>query len=126
MFKGVARLEYYTNYAIAWTDRQIGEYYYSLLPKYLHVQRQKEHSHITVCRKDIETPDYTYWRYREREVIEFTYDGILYHDDLYVWLDVYSEEIGEIREMLGLSRMRDGFDCYHLTIANLKNILRCD
>lgn len=124
MYTGYATLQYFNNYAVAWADPAIGNYYFSLLPRYLKIQglqRPQNPAHITVARRNIEKPCYDNWKYRDGEEIEFQYDGMLWRDELYVWLDVWSDEIAEIREKLGLPRIRETFECYHLTIANFKN-----
>ena len=120
MVEGKATLRYYQNWAIAYVDKQLGDYYFSLAPKYWYLQRPKEKPHITVVRKDIEIPSYDNWGFRDGTDLYFLYEPVIYRDSMYAWIDVYSEDIGNLREVLGLPRMRVGFDCYHLTVGNFK------
>lgn len=39
----------------------------------------------------------------------------------YYYLESWSDMIGDLREKLGLTRYRVGFDSYHITIGNNKN-----
>lgn len=123
MYTGFGTLQYYTNYAVLWTDPEIGNYYFSLLPQYLKIQglqRPQNPAHITVSRRNIEKPDFDNWKYRDGDKLSFQYDGILWRDEFYVWLDVWSDDIAEVRGKLGLPTIREGFECYHLTIGNFK------
>lgn len=120
MVEGKATLKYYPNWAIAYVDKGLGDYYYALCPKYWYLQRPKTPPHITVVRKDIEIPSYDNWGFHDGDEIYFNYEPIVWRDELYAWIDVYSDEIGNLREVLGLPRIRKGFTCYHLTIGNFK------
>jgi hypothetical protein len=107
--------------AIVEIDRNIGKYYRSLIPKYCFVRVPMYHPHITVVRLKKESPsNLVNWGKYEGELIEFEYSGIIKFDGKYYYLDAYSDRIGKIREELGLSFYRMGFDSYHITIGNAK------
>ncbi len=112
-----ARVQVYDSWIVAYLCKDFGSYYRSLCPKAWHIKPPMYPPHITILRKDIE-PFTTRDDLPCSAVIE--YEPGIKTDGLYYWLDVYSEEIGDIRESLGLSRYRDGFNCYHVTIGNNK------
>lgn len=116
-----ARVKYYTNWCVAYTDPEFGNYYYSLLPKYFKATRQRYDSHITIVRLGVEQTDQN-WLYRDGEEIEFKYDSQIKFVEPYFFLDVWSDDIADIRTKLGLPvyRFKDN-PCYHITIANTKN-----
>ena len=120
MIQGRAILKYYSSWCIAYVDKAFGDYYFALAPRYWNLQRPKEQAHITIVRKDIETPTYNNWGFRDGKDILFEYEPIIKTDELYAWIDVFSDEIGNLREVLGLPRFRKGFDRYHLTVGNFK------
>ena len=51
---------------------------------------------------------------------------VIHNDELYYWLNIYSEELEEIRSELGLlpygdvTESPDGRHRFHLTLGNLK------
>lgn len=102
-------------------DSEIARYYRSLIPKYVSQDAQKHAAHLTVVRLHKESPDVSRWLWRNGERLSLRYSPEVREDERYFWLDAYSEDVGDVREALGLSRFRDGFDCYHITIANRKN-----
>jgi hypothetical protein len=114
--------------AIVLIDQGISDFYRSLIPKYYNVKPQKHRAHITVVRNNKETPTkLEFWEKYQGQKISFFYCNDIQTDGTYFWLNVQSEEIGNIREELGLSRFRDdrqfgGFlrNEYHITIANVK------
>ena len=121
MHTSTATIRYYTNWAIALVDKELARYYVSQLPKYLDYNTPKYEPHITVVRKGKETvTDTTAWNKHEGEVIEFAYEHRLYTNGLYFWLKAHSVRLEEIREELGLPRIREPFAEFHITIANLK------
>lgn len=106
---------------IAEVDQGLSEYYRSLIPKYLNVKPQKYKAHITIVRTGIETPlNMEYWGKREGERIRFTYEPVVQHDERYFWLNAQSDDIGKIRQELGLPVYRNNRNEYHITIANVK------
>lgn len=114
--------------AILIIDQGISDFYRSLIPKYYNAKPQKYRAHITVVRNYKETPTkLEFWEKYQGKTISFLYYNNIQTDGTYFWLNVQSEEIGNIREELGLPRFRDdrkfgGFlhNEYHVTIANVK------
>ena len=123
MYSGTAILKYYKTWIIAWTDPEIGRYYFSWIPKSQYPQQQMRPSHITVVRMaPIEIPTKTdvWGKYQDR-IISFTYDGLIHFQHPYFYLDVWSDDIGKIRKELGLQKFREGYGSYHITIGNIKS-----
>lgn len=98
-----------------------GNFYYSLLPKSLGVNKQKYSAHITVIRCVVE--GYPKERLFDGEKVEFSYGPEVFFDQKYYYLNCHSERIGDMRELLGYTRFRfmDGLRCYHIAIGNVKN-----
>jgi hypothetical protein len=113
---------------VALIDETICQYYRSLIPKYYYPKPPKHKSHITVMRLKKETPvNLEFWNKHEGRKISFSYEPLINFSGKYFWLDAQSQEIGDIREELGVPRYRDdgiyqvrAFNSYHITIANLK------
>ena len=120
MFKTKAKVAYYKQYCVAYVDRNIADYYRSLIPKYYYVQPPKYKPHITIVRLGLEHAKLN-WGYLDGCLIDVYYDTQIINKPPYWFLDVFSEEIANIRKKLGLKELRTGFDCYHLTIGNNKN-----
>lgn len=105
-------------------DPAITAFYRALVPKTVRLNRQKFDPHITVLREDA-LPKPAAWRAYEGERILFEYIPEIRVGDVFFWLEVYSERLGDIREELGLSRMGPGArppdekDCFHTTLGNL-------
>ena len=99
-------------------DDQIVQYYYSLIPKYYYAQRQMYRGHITVIRTGFETwpksIDYT------GRTIFFYYENVVRFTEPYFYLNVYSDDIGNLRRSLGLTYNRWTFTCFHITVGNIK------
>lgn len=106
-------------------DKDISYYYKSLIPKYFRANPQKYEPHISVVRK--ETPNINFWNLYKNKEINFLYENIIYNDEAYFWLNVYSKELENIRLELGLqntseiTKSPDGKHKFHITIANFKN-----
>lgn len=117
-----AKLHYYHNWAIAYIDPQVGEYYYKLIPKYYYANRQLYPPHITVVRiEPIETIVHSrFWGIYEDEMLEIQYENKINKVGNYFFLNAWSKRIGEIRQELGLTEYRVGYNCYHITIGNTK------
>jgi|688.fasta_scaffold08426_15 hypothetical protein len=114
---------------IAEIDQGIGDFYRSLIPKYYYAKSLRYKSHITIVRTGKETPtNLDLWGRHEGRQITFQYDSYIHFDGVMFWLDAYSQEIGEIRQELGLPEYRDDRayggvlrTAYHISIANVKN-----
>jgi hypothetical protein len=124
MYTSTAKIQYGPGVKI-WglVDKDLVKYYQSLIPKYIDYQKQKYEPHISLIRVVEQLREdfaFKYWWKYQAFTFEFTYDGILRHDDKYIWMDVRSPEIVRIREELGLRGYRYG-DCSHITIGNFKH-----
>lgn len=106
-------------------DQGISDYYRSLIPKYLKVNKQAYPAHISVVRKEL-PPRMGYWEEFQGEEIDFEYDRWIYNDEKYYWLNVYSAQLEMIRAELGLpgtseiTKSPDGRHKFHFTIGNTK------
>ena len=106
---------------IATIDSGIGDYYYSLIPLSFVARRPLYGNKITVVRSPpIETFDYEKGMEFDNKTVEIEYDGCLQYQQPYFYLDCWSKDIEEIRKSLGLTRFRNGFSSYHITIGNVK------
>ena len=103
-------------------DRELGRYYHSLIPKYLDAKPQAHGTHCTLVRLGRESPCLTDWLYRDGERVELRYLPLIHYRAPYFYLEAFSPEMGEIRLRLGLPEYREGFSCYHITIANTKRL----
>jgi len=128
MFKSIGILKYHVNpyKLIVEIDPGISDYYRSLVPKYIYVNKQMYAPHISVIRKEI-IPNLDLWNKYDSNAFEFEYDNYIYISDNYLWLNVFSEELENIRFELGLpktseiTRSPDGRHKFHTTIGNFKN-----
>ena len=114
---------------VADIDQEISNYYFSLIPKYYCAKPQAYKAHITIVRLNKETPTkIKNWNKYEGKIISFFYDSLIQNDEKYFWINAYSDEIGKIREELGLPKFRDDSwlqggikrNEYHITIGNIK------
>jgi len=127
MFSSIGQLQYFTNpyKLIVKIEKQISDYYRSLIPKYIHANKQFYDPHITVIRNEIPTKLDLWEKWKDQE-IQFDYENIICNDETYFWLNAYSEKLEDIREELGLpissqwTRSPDGKHKFHITIANRK------
>lgn len=99
----------------------IVEYYYALIPKAWPKARQMYNGHITVVRTGIETWPKSLTSIFDGREVEFVYEPVVRYSQPYYFLNCYSDDIGRIRQSLGLTYYRGSFDCYHITIANTKD-----
>lgn len=109
-------------------DQQISDYYRSLIPKYISVNRQRYAAHISVVRK--ETPIHLeLWGKYEAQEVEYFYSPMIHFGKVYCWLNVFSQRLEEIRLELGLpvsseyTLPPEGFvKCFHMTLGNMKDL----
>ena len=127
MLKAVGKLKYCDNFKlIVEVDNDISNFYLSLIPKYtVKPNKQRYDAHITVSRKETPTKLKNWAKYEDKE-IAFTYSPDIQTDGIYYWLNVYSEELEDIRLELGLHRRSrlskppNGEKSFHITIGNTK------
>ncbi len=107
-------------------DDGIARFYRALIPKSQKWLRPKYAAHITVVRTGLETVADDVWGYGEGMDITFTYDPYVWIGYKYIFLDVHSKDLEDVRENLGLDRLRiphpayECRPCFHTTIANMK------
>lgn len=128
MLKSIGRLIYEPGFRlIVLVDKGLADFYRSLIPKSLPVQKPRWAPHITVVRSEKETPAHPeHWSKYEGKEVEFCYDPFIRIDKTYYWLNTWCDRLVEIRTELGLpaksrwTRPPDGHQCFHITIANRK------
>jgi len=109
-------------------EQEISDYYRSLIPKWLPVNRPRWPAHITVVRQEKETPvNLEFWGRYEGEPVEFWYSPEIQQGKVYYWLNCFCRKLEDIRLELGLPVVSqytlppEGFrKCFHMTIANCK------
>jgi len=108
-------------------DPEIAAFYRSLIPPHIHFSIPMYPPHISVIRREVPLNIELWNKYQGLDV-SFEYDPYIFIGNLYIWLKVYSTELENIREELGLPRHRSGITrppneqpCFHTTIANFKN-----
>ena len=114
---------------VAEVDQGIADYYRSLIPSYLQVQKPRWPAHCTIVRPGKEFPKrLDYWGSYDGDIVVFNYDPFVQIDETYYWLNAWCDRFVEIRTELGLppkSRWTlppsGGFQCFHVTIANKKS-----
>lgn len=109
-------------------DQGISDYYRAMIPNTHIFNRQKYPAHISVVRNEI-PPNMDVWGIHENQEIEFQYSNVVHFGTVYCWLNVFSKRLEEIRLELGLpvssqyTLPPEGYiKCFHLTIANQKQI----
>ncbi len=118
-------IQYYNTWVLAWLPEDLDGYYRSLVPKAWYVKPPMNKPHISIVRK-FETPNREAWGKHEGQTIIVDVIPGVETDGTYYWLDCFSDEVGYIRRMLGLSTFREGdgftdYNCYHITIGNVKS-----
>lgn len=101
--------------------KDVVNYYYSLIPKYLCPLRVGHPPHITIVR-EFEPVDREKVSYLSGKEIVFSYSGA---DEIelvgaHFVIKAYSEEAQSIRVSLGLPPLRVGFNCFHFTIGYIE------
>ena len=127
MYSSSGSLRYFTDpyKLIVEVDPELTKYYKSFIPKWLSVNQQRYPAHISIVRKEIPVRT-EFWGKHEGQEIEFKYSNVIQVGRVYVWLNVFSEQVTAIRTELGLpptsatSRPPDGEPCFHITLANMK------
>lgn len=108
-------------------EQSIVDYYRSLIPRYWNSQPQRYRAHVSVVR-NVTPSNMDMWGKREGVVVPFLYSDRIYNGEIYLWLNVFSVELEEIRRELGLPISSLYFDppdgflyTFHMTLANVKN-----
>ncbi len=106
-------------------DPEIHRYYRSLLPKWMNPKKPMYPPHVSVIRREVPPNQKIFESLHGREVTFFY--GEIEWSDTYIWLNVYSVELENIRIELGLpvvnsySEPPEGFKKrFHSTLSNFK------
>lgn len=132
LYSSIGRLKYdvgeFGYKLILEVDPELVNYYRSLVPKWIKINRQMYAPHISVVRKEI-PPNLNEWGKHEGREVEFAYANIVYNGTIYYWLNAFSGRLEKIRQELGLpvtseyTRPPDGWiKCFHITIGNRKGL----
>lgn len=87
-------------------DQGLSDFYFSTVPKAVRLKKQFYPAHVSVIRNVI-VPNKAFWNKHEGRIISFVYEDYVYNDELYYWLHVFSYELEDIREKLGLKPSGD-------------------
>lgn len=102
-------------------DNGFANYYRSFIPKNIKYNIPRYAPHITVSRNE----EYNL-PLIQNVVFDFAYDTELMIDQKYIWLNVISKNLADLRKSLNLppmaelSRPPDGSDFFHITLGNFK------
>lgn len=122
------RLEYGDGWRLVLlVEQDLSDYYRSLVPKWHAVNRPRWPAHITVVRQDKENPPHVrHWGRYQSDFVDFAYSPIVQWDETYFWLNVWCQQLEDIRIELGLQahsfwtvppNLARNFHC---TVANCK------
>lgn len=107
---------------MAWiVEDDLLEYYRALLPKAWGICPPMRPAHVSIVRLFETVPNREAWGKYGGASIVVEYEPGIQSDGLYYWLDAWSDEICHIRRTLFLPDFREGHECHHLTIGNVKN-----
>lgn len=106
---------------IAVIDPNITAMYRRLIPPYKHINVPKYEPHITIVRKNIEVTNFTLAKEKfDGLKVRYRYDGHIQYKKPYYFLLAWSEDIMQLRVLMGLKPLREGFFDLHITIGNDK------
>jgi hypothetical protein len=116
-----AKVEYHTNWIIAKCDQDLLEYYRWHIFKKTGISLMKpmNGAHISIVRGDIESA--TWVRNMDGEEIEFQYDGSMECWTPYIWLKVWGDDLGKIREKVGLNKCP--LKAFHMSVGSVEKNL---
>lgn len=119
MIDAVGKLRFGNTNVVVDIDQAVCNYYFALIPKYYCASPQMWRAHITVVRTGIET-----WprcmNFLDGSEIAFSYENTVRYVPPYFFIRVYSDQIGRIRQSMGMTFYSRRFDCFHITVANTK------
>jgi len=129
---GILRYSFKENYGyklIVEIDKDIAEYYRSLIPPWKgKISPQMYAPHISVVRKEV-PPNLDVWGKYNGEEIKFLYSNYINQGTVYWWLNAFSTRLEEIRVELGLpvssqyTLPPEGhIKAWHITLGNYKNV----
>lgn len=135
LFESVGYLDYsykddYGYRLVMNVDKDICNYYRSLIPKSIKPNSQYYYPHVSIVRH--ETPkNLDFWGKYQNIPITFYYDNKINFGYVYCWLNIFCQKLEEIRLELGLpissqyTMPPEGAEfkkCFHMTIGNFKNL----
>lgn len=111
-------------WALLTCDDEIARYYAWFLKRYgLEVHPNNKGlwgTHISILKGEV-PPDTSNWGKYDGFEVEFNYNHIVRFDNgKHAWVDVYSEDLSAIREMMGFPAK----PWFHLTIGRLKHFYK--
>lgn len=59
------------------------------------------------------------WYLWENDIMEFSYNSDVCHSDKYYWLEIFSKDFGDIREELGLPKIKNRRVCFYLSLGKI-------
>jgi hypothetical protein len=83
-------------------DRDIGEYYYALIPRFYRVLKPRWNPHVTVVSPIDEVIHPEMWGAREGQRANFVYDHVVLYEKGFWWFNLWSIEMEDIRKELGM------------------------
>ena len=124
MFQSFGQLIVENNKTFVQIDSEISKYYISLIP--FKINKQKYPPHISLIRNEI-IPNANYLHSMNNSIINFEYDSYIFNNETYYWLNVYSNELKQIRINCGLCPTKIGVTfspdekcAFHITLGNTK------
>jgi hypothetical protein len=111
------------NWAVLDVDQGMCDFYRNMIPKANFVRPQMYPAHITVVRlgrEEISNPEF--WGKYEGEQVSFTYTNEIKKCPPYYCMSVQSPRLEEIRTELGLPPVRSGYEAFHITLGNFKDL----
>jgi len=131
LFSSIGTIHYGKDKLIVSIERDISEYYRSLIPKYISHQSLRYAPHISVVRKEMPEQNLysKHWNKYEGKEVEFYYSNTIYWGQVYIWLNIYSVTLENLRAELGLKNESlyiqppSGFiKTFHTTLGNFKGL----
>lgn len=112
-------------------DSDLAAFYRALIPKWMPVQPPRFRPHVTVVRIGRDKPkDMTAWGKYDGKKLWFHYDPVVQYDETYYWINVWCDQLADVRKELGLEPRNkwtrppsgDFKECFHSTIGNRKHV----
>lgn len=126
---GPLRYSYEPSYGyklIVEADPEIARLARALVPESVKLVAPRYAPHVTVVRREVPT-NLDRWGEHEGAVVRFLYETYVRNDERYWWFRVFSDELAQVRQELGMlaygktTMAPDLKRCYHMTIGNTKH-----